>query len=86
MRKRSFEANSILYCRTSTAKVVIKLPVNGISGMVLGGPERNILYAIAESAIINLNTLENERISQKSHIYEIVGIDAIGKKTKRANV
>lgn len=61
--------------------------MNGISGLVFGGPERNDLFAIAGTAIINVNTLKVEqRTSRQSHVYKIVNVGGTGKQFKRANV
>lgn len=61
--------------------------MNGISGLVFGGPERNLLYAIAGWAFVNVDTLQvEERISRKSNVYKIVGAGGIGKKYERANI
>lgn len=75
------------FYRTSTAQLVAKLPMNGISGLVFGGPKRNLLYAVAGSTIINVNTLQIEqRISRTSLLYKIVGAGGRGKQYKRANI
>lgn len=81
------DKNLNLINRNATAELVVQLPMNGIHGLAFGGPERNVLFAIAGTAVINVNTLKVEqRTSRQSHIYKIVGVDGTGKQFKRANV
>lgn len=85
--KYQFNNDLNLFHRTATAQLVARLPVNGVSGLVLGGPQRNQLFAVAGPTIINVNTLQTEqRMSRRSRLYKIVDVGGTGRIYKRANV
>lgn len=73
--------------RTSAAEYIAKLPVNTIAGLAFGGPERNVLFAVAEASKKNVNTRGSEqRIQRKSYLYKIVDGNGSGRQFKRADV
>lgn len=61
--------------------------VEGVSGVVFGGPERDILFIVVSSSILNTKTRQPmEIITTGSSLYKVTGLGVTGPKPARFKV
>lgn len=66
---------------------VIDMGISGISGIVFGGPKRDILFILASKVIINTKTGKPmETITAGSSLYKISGLCVSGAAQTRFKI
>lgn len=74
----------LLYRRATAGRPVVKVLSKGLTSIVFGGPNTNILFAVVGSTILNEYTGQIlERASAGTSLYVITGLGAKGRKYSR---
>lgn len=65
-------------CRASKVVRVIDMGISGVSGVVFGGPRRDILFVIASKNVYNSMTFKPMQTGAGGSLYKVTGLCAKG--------